>query len=523
MFSQVLLWNSASTLHLYNGNVGLSNGLLFGYLPSPSVLKVPGFSISVSNGGYIIFSTLISVAVHEFGHAISAARFSVYLRRNLIPGETGRGFSSDECGGGISYNGVASEEQAINATDCRSLTWWENMNGTTSLENSEGIQIEYIAIFLAVLFPGALVALNYEMLQSLPQFAVLRIYCAGIWHNAVCCAVCALALFVLPSVLYPFYIHGENPMVLDVTSMSPLSGYLSPGDVIVSIDGLQVHYPQEWMELMARMNEVAIQSSHHSKDSRSFQEAAGRKGYCISSSWIQDKKNIQLVDDQSTCPDELTVFSRVPCFNLNALEDGSTDDGNRKETRHCLSARDVVHHKKCGDGWLAAGSNRSSCECSQDETCMGPVLSPGVTWVEIAYSRPYSAECLWLWRNSSADFVSPDSGATDCGGTFVFIGDALSMANSIGLTAYRPRSAISLGLSLPNGLEKILACTFHVSLTLALLNSLPVFFLDGESILEVILVGYITLLSPRKRRQVLRIFLFGGTLLSIIGFFSIFL
>ncbi|MCL7037579.1 hypothetical protein MKW94_021710, partial [Papaver nudicaule] len=80
------------------------------------------------------------------------------------------------------------------------------------MENSEGVHIEYIAIFLATLFPGALVAFNYEILQSLPQVAVLRIYCAGIWHNAVFCAVCALALFLLPSVLYPFYIHGENPM-----------------------------------------------------------------------------------------------------------------------------------------------------------------------------------------------------------------------------------------------------------------------------------------------------------------------
>lgn len=44
--------------------------------------------------------------------------------------------------------------------------------------------MEYIAIFLAVLFPGALVALNEELLQALPRNAALRIYCAGIWHNA---------------------------------------------------------------------------------------------------------------------------------------------------------------------------------------------------------------------------------------------------------------------------------------------------------------------------------------------------
>lgn len=53
------------------------------------------------------------------------------------------------------------------------------------IQNSTGLQIEYIAVFLAIIFPGALVAFNYDLLQSLPRFSMLRIYCAGIWLNAV--------------------------------------------------------------------------------------------------------------------------------------------------------------------------------------------------------------------------------------------------------------------------------------------------------------------------------------------------
>jgi len=53
------------------------------------------------------------------------------------------------------------------------------------MKSSEGLQIEYIAIFIAILFPGALVAFNYELLQTLPHFTALRVYSAGIWHNAV--------------------------------------------------------------------------------------------------------------------------------------------------------------------------------------------------------------------------------------------------------------------------------------------------------------------------------------------------
>lgn len=53
------------------------------------------------------------------------------------------------------------------------------------MQGSEGIQMDYVAIFIVVLFPGALVAFNYDSLLALPHFSSLRVYCAGIWHNAV--------------------------------------------------------------------------------------------------------------------------------------------------------------------------------------------------------------------------------------------------------------------------------------------------------------------------------------------------
>lgn len=62
---------------------------------------------------------------------------------------------------------------------------------------SEGVQIEYIALFFALVFPGALVAFNDASLQLLPGVASLRIYCAGIWHNA---AVSPQVLFSASSI-----------------------------------------------------------------------------------------------------------------------------------------------------------------------------------------------------------------------------------------------------------------------------------------------------------------------------------
>lgn len=37
-------------------------------------MQLPGLDLWITDTGYVIFSTLISVAVHEFGHAVAAAR-----------------------------------------------------------------------------------------------------------------------------------------------------------------------------------------------------------------------------------------------------------------------------------------------------------------------------------------------------------------------------------------------------------------------------------------------------------------
>ncbi|XP_058197574.1 membrane-bound transcription factor site-2 protease homolog isoform X2 [Rhododendron vialii] len=456
----ILLWESATLLHLYNGNAWwlskLLPGSLFGIFPS-----VFGLSTTVADVGYMCISTIISVSAHEFGHALAAA--------------------------------------------------------------SEGIQIEYIAVFVAVLFPGALVAFNYEVLQALPRFSTLRIYCAGIWHNAACCAVCGLALFLLPLILYPFYIHGEIPMVLDVPSSSPLSGFLSSGDLVMSMDGITIHNPQEWMEVAAHIHEQTLRNSNFS-NSFHFTMANGNKGYCVPSSLMEASTDVLLTDDQSTCPNEFTAFTTLSCSNSSMLDDGSIADKyqNSREGMHCLIAKDIVKLRKCGDGWVKSASNRSSCPCSEDDTCLIPVQIPGLIWVEITYLRPYSSQCWKLARNSFAGVKSPNFEEKGCGGTFVFVGDVLSMALSIRLTAYRPRWLFSFVAYLPNVLEKIFACTFHVSLALALLNSLPVYFLDGESILEVT-ICYLRVLSPRMKGRVLRLCLLAGTLISTFALLRIFL
>ncbi|KAF4348611.1 hypothetical protein F8388_020992 [Cannabis sativa] len=420
-----------------------------GDLSSASLFGFWPFSSSPSavDAIYVLLSTIISVSFHEFGHALAAA--------------------------------------------------------------SEGVEMEYIAIFIAFVFPGALVAFNHNLLQSLTHFASLRIYCAGIWHNAVCCSLCGLTLFLLPWILFPFYQHTGIPMVLAVPSSSPLSGYLSPGDLIVSMDGATIKSPHQWIKMADFINKLAIRNTNHSRYAKGIGIVNSGKGYCVPHSLLEESIKMQL-EDHSGCPDDLAAFATIPCFDKTIFDDQI----------HCLNAKQVVKHGKCGDGWVTAKADPNSCICSQDRTCSSPIQRPGMIWVEVSYLRPYSEECLQHQSKVVVDSRGSDIVESNCGGTIVFVGDVISMASSVQLTAYQPRWPY-FGAYLPNILEKIFVCTFHVSITLALLNSLPVYFLDGESVLEGTLCHF-TSLGSNKRGKILRLCLLGGTLISLLTLFRIF-
>ncbi|KAJ8899973.1 hypothetical protein K2173_024084 [Erythroxylum novogranatense] len=456
----ILSWELGSALHVFRGNSKLSD--LSGSLLFGFSPWVTNLRLSLVDAAYLGLSTLISVSFHEFGHAIAAA--------------------------------------------------------------SEGVQIEYIALFVAVLFPGALIAFSHDSLQALQCFNTLRVYCAGVWHNAVCSAVCGLSLFFLPLILSPFFIYGNGLMVLDISSTSPLSGYLLPGDVIISMDGNNIHTKQEWMQMITLIDEQILGKSNHSENSEDSPVHNNRKGYCVPTAMIAESKKFNLVDDQYTCPGDLLMFVTVYSSDSNRLDDIRIEDGHpkRRIRGHCLNAKEVVRLNKCGDRLMPGITNSSSYSCSLDEFCFGPLQYPGLVWVEITYSSPYSPGCMQHRRNVFSELQTEQLREDECGGSFIFVGDLGSMADSVWLAEYQPRLGFASIAYLPSIMEKSLMCTFHVSLSLALLNSLPVYFLDGESILEVALCHF-TSLGPMRRARVLQFCLVGGTVISMLAFMRIFL
>ncbi|KAG1367691.1 hypothetical protein COCNU_14G001590 [Cocos nucifera] len=223
--SVMLLWGSAGPFHLQSREMGINS------------LSVPGLSLSIMDVGIMIVSTLMSVALHEFGHAVAAART---LGRKL----------------------------------------------STS--------------------------------------------------------------FIL--------------QVMGVPQTSALSGYLSPYDVIISLDGSNIKSPQEWINKMAKINAKVLPKFTDLEEPVHSRAVRVRKGYCIPNSWVENSRN-----DQFSCPDELTAFVSISCFNSSLLVSSihGDDDKNKVEHGHCLTAQDVVKLKKCGDEWEITGDDRSHCACSE--------------------------------------------------------------------------------------------------------------------------------------------------------------
>ncbi|WVZ22846.1 hypothetical protein V8G54_001390, partial [Vigna mungo] len=514
--SVILLWELARTLQLCGGSIKLGNFAstwLFGLPP-----LLPGLSLSLADVGYACVSTIISVSVHEFGHAVAAA--------------------------------------------------------------SEGIQIEYIAIFIAILFPGALVA--YELFQTVPHWTALRVYSAGIWHNAVIpnrllevferpglslpipllrnptsnsslwhaeasnielnqfgeiiyhimlcglrTGIILLALDLVSLLQQLSQSHGtffKSFQVLNVPPTSPLSGYLAPGDVILSIDDVTIRNAQEWLKLNTLTYNVKLNNVNLSHRTGELETVNKMKGYCVPSFMMEEIKITKWLGNQHVCPGEFTAFVKLCSANVT-LHDGQnkTDLLNIGRSMYCLKAKDVVKRKRCGDDRGLATLRGGGCTCLQDEFCLAPVQEPGLVWVEIAYSSP-SRECLSHEQNRFPFSKTSGVKATNCGGTFIFVGDVVSMAHSIKLTSYQPRWGPQIVAYFPSILEMILIWTFHTSLALALFNALPVsdehvlpyvYLLDGEYILDATLCHF-TSLSSRKRKKVLRVCLLGGSLVSII-------
>ncbi|KAK9826787.1 hypothetical protein WJX81_000744 [Elliptochloris bilobata] len=118
--------------------------------------------------------------------------------------------------------------------------------GHAAAAAAEGVPLHHAAASLALLLPGAWVALEEGALAALPPQRQLRVVCAGVWHNVVLCACFWAAAAALPLVLSPLYAAGSGAAVERVPRGSPLARHLAPGDAIVGVGSCAVASGAVW-------------------------------------------------------------------------------------------------------------------------------------------------------------------------------------------------------------------------------------------------------------------------------------
>ena len=137
-----------------------------------------------------------------------------------------------------------------------------------------------------------------------------QVICAGVWHNAVLCCMCWVVALSLPWILSPGYSIGNGAVVrwacffaaeafnngvshmknqrrhfsIDcrrLSEASPVGAYLSPGDMILSVNQCPVKGSRDWLACLTNMPALTSSRSHAANaesllSAKSFIDQGGR-------------------------------------------------------------------------------------------------------------------------------------------------------------------------------------------------------------------------------------------------------
>ncbi|XP_068757031.1 membrane-bound transcription factor site-2 protease-like isoform X1 [Montipora capricornis] len=319
----------------------------------------------------------------------------------------------------------------------------------------EQVRVNGFGMFFMIIYPGAFVDLYTEHLTVISPLRQLRIYCAGVWHNAVLVLVGLLLIWCLPYLLVPFYVTGQGAVVFSVLKESPLYGSIEPGDTVLSLYGCQVYNKQDWNNCISK----TLNTPQH--------------GYCTDMITITRKNSSQGAFYTGGVYDccKNSTSSRF-CFKYESL--------SHSKGYACLPARSTMQSRKFCD-------LPTDCDGPGDKVCVHPSLDN-------------SSRLLRIIRSTSSDVL--------------YVGDPLLLQYTVGIIDYQRRSKI-LPMEFPTVLETFLIYLVSLSGALALLNMVPCYSLDGQwalfAFVDHLLTSYIPL--EDQRNMLCNIILTLGTLL----------
>ncbi|ETW07855.1 hypothetical protein H310_02277 [Aphanomyces invadans] len=341
------------------------------------------------------------------------------------------------------------------------------------------IRMVSVGVFLAVVFPGAYV--RFDSYYNIGVTDQIKIQSAGIWHNAVMALVCMLQLWILPTLLSPWFATHRGLTVTSMPEFSNFEGLLDIGNVIVSID----HAPT--LTLSAWEKELAVLAQVVDQPNATWKQV----GYCIPFLELLQHGNR---DDSSCChADNGNTDSALQCF---AHGDGDESTGTPPPAQMvCLDGNRV--------GQVSIARCTHDLPCHQDgvdkssHVCVLPKMQDGTSLIRIG-----------LRSNR----------------TLVVHGYPPDLHAELHLSPYSQLAPATTGtfwwLSLPTWIERFWQFVGNVSGTLGLFNALPIHHFDGSHLCA----SYLQLLvadEPTRAQALSTILIAGDVLVVVAGVLSL--
>ncbi|KJE96891.1 hypothetical protein CAOG_007143 [Capsaspora owczarzaki ATCC 30864] len=132
---------------------------------------------------------------------------------------------------------------------------------------SHSVTVEGFGAFVTVLYPGCYVSLNDDQMNAISPLRQLKIYCAGVWHNAMVALLAVIGLMSITVLVWPAFAYNTGALtVVDVMEDSPLYSSLHIGDRVRSIDRVcSLSLRGDWGRCLTERRSVPVEA----------------KGYCI--------------------------------------------------------------------------------------------------------------------------------------------------------------------------------------------------------------------------------------------------
>ena len=347
--------------------------------------------------------------------------------------------------------------------------------GHATCASSEQCNVDEVGFMFYFCLPSAYVSLNSEHIETKSTSAKLKIFSAGVWHNVILSILVVIVLYlVIPvndgSRYNPLLFHRNEKGVYawpaDFTVHELNTGQYALADTLFteSVANAATNTVKQLPITITHLNDCKLENATSWEYCVMQIYSEEKKGYAIPS-----EKWKQVTENQKCCTEDDPYALCV----LNNSDETSTE-----KQQGCIKARELLKYERCNPIQYENNSNGEKCvqprECAQDKfTKLVQIYS-----VKNEYATSSSGGSISSSPSSSTSSTMPD----------LFLGDIRFFIHQVKVSSVYLNFPFSYLISLSS--IELLASTLHYifafSTALAMLNMLPVPYLDGQYIVQAL-------------------------------------